>query len=93
MWLWINNDLVPVTLRIPREFYINFRSTPGDEELSEYYSRSKVARVLPRERPCLHLYKYSMTEDIYRQGEAYFSRIINNPNVDGAYELQVSLKL
>jgi DNA polymerase epsilon subunit 1 len=89
MWLAVNNDVVPVTIRIPREFYLNFKAPPKDDEFLEHYSRERVSKMLPRNRPCLHLYKYSMPEETYRQGESYFMNVINNPNVDGAYELQV----
>lgn len=89
MWLAINSDLVPVTLRIPREFYLNFKTAPHHDELEEHYNRERVVRTLPRDRPCQHLYKYSMSEEVFNQGESYFMNEINNPNVDGAYELQV----
>lgn len=89
MWLSVNSDLIPVTVRIPREFYLNFKTAPKPGEFEEHYSRERVVRTLPRDRTCLHLYKYSMAEETYLQGENYFMNEINNPNVDGAYELQV----
>ena len=89
MWLSVNSDLVPITLRIPREFYLNFKAAPKPGEFEEHYSRERVIRTLPRDKPCLHLYKYSMSEETYLQGENFFMNEINNPNVDGAYELQV----
>lgn len=89
MWLSVNSELVPITLRIPREFYLNFKAEPKADEYVQYYNRERVVRTLPRDRPCLHLYKYSMTEETFIQGESYFTHEINNPNVDGAYELQV----
>ncbi|THH04963.1 hypothetical protein EW145_g5144 [Phellinidium pouzarii] len=91
MWLCVNSDLVPVTLRIPREFYLNFKTLPKKDEFEEHYTRERVIRTLPRDRQCLNLYKYSMPEDTFLQGENYFTNEINNPNVDGAYELQVPL--
>ncbi|KAH8109429.1 DUF1744-domain-containing protein [Phellopilus nigrolimitatus] len=91
MWLCINSDLIPVTLRIPRVFYLNFKIPPKRDAYEEHYTRERVVRTLPRDRQCLHLYKYSMPEDVFLQGENYFTNEINNPNVDGAYELQVPL--
>jgi DNA polymerase epsilon subunit 1 len=37
------------------------------------------------------LFKISVEEGLYVAGESHFSGLINNPNVDGAYELQVPL--
>ncbi|TDL20354.1 DUF1744-domain-containing protein [Rickenella mellea] len=91
LWLSVNNDVVPVKLRIPREFYLNFKSEPKDDEFTHLYTRERVIRTLPRDRPCLHLYKYSMPEETYAQGETYFVNEMNNPNVDGVYELQIPL--
>ena len=91
MWLSVEGELIPITLRIPREFYLNFKSEPQADEYEEYYSREKVTRLLPRSRPCMHLYKYSMSEEIFTEGESHFSSEINNVNVDGAYELQVGI--
>lgn len=93
MWLCVNTELIPVTLRIPREFYLNFKTLPKMDEYVQHYSRERVIRTLPRDRSCLHLYKYSMSEETFLQGESYFMNEINNPNVDGAYELQVSCLL
>ncbi|KAL5483454.1 POL2 [Sanghuangporus weigelae] len=91
MWLCVNSELVSVTLRIPREFYLNFKTPPKEDEFEEHYSREQVIRTLPRNRPCSFLYKYSMSEETFLQGESYFTNEINNTNVDGAYELQVPL--
>ncbi|EJD08480.1 DUF1744-domain-containing protein [Fomitiporia mediterranea MF3/22] len=91
MWLCVNAELIPVTLRIPREFYLNFKAPPGRDEFEEHYIRDRVIRTLPRDRPCFHLYKYSMSEETFLNGESHFTNEINNPNVDGAYELQVPL--
>ncbi len=90
MWLSVNSELVPITLRIPREFYLNFKTPPKPDENAVHYSRERVIRTLPRERPCLHLYKYSMSEETYLEESVHFMAEINNPNVDGVYELQVS---
>ena len=90
MWLAVNNDVVPVTIRIPREFYLNYKTPPSeDTNLGEHYTRERVVRMLPHNRACLLLYKYSMPEETYKQAETFFMNKINQPNVDGAYELQV----
>ena len=44
---------------------------------------------MPRDRPCVNLYKVSVREDLYVEGHEHFIDITNDPNVDGVYELQV----
>jgi len=91
LWLSIDSDLVSVPLRIPREFYVHLKKP--DESLFEKnaYSVAKVTRSLPRDLPCNNLYKISVREDDYQEGQGHFIDITNDPNVDGVYELQVCI--
>lgn len=91
LWLSVDSDLVAVPLRIPREFYLHMR-TPAREGLfrTDLYSTEKVVRGLPRGLPCTNLYKVSVREDHYQEGQDHFIDLINDPNVDNAYETQVS---
>jgi len=89
LWLHVDNELVPVTLRIPREFYINLKQTPPEGTFDESYSHEKVVRTLPRNHPCLQLFKITASEDLYTREESHFINLVNNPNVDGVYELKV----
>ncbi|WVW81918.1 DNA polymerase epsilon catalytic subunit A [Kwoniella bestiolae CBS 10118] len=91
LWLAIDGTFQSVRLRIPREFYLNFKSFPVDGTFSDRYEATSVARVLPRGRSARHLFKLLVDEALFVEGESHFSSMINNPNVDGAYELQVPL--
>lgn len=90
--LWISTDsrLVNVPLRVPREFYLHLRNPPKANWFKrDLYNCEKVTRSLPRGRPCVNLYKLSVGESMYLQGEDHFVDLTNDPNVDGVYELQV----
>ncbi|KAJ3528968.1 hypothetical protein NM688_g7921 [Phlebia brevispora] len=90
--LWISTDsrLVAVPLRVPREFYLHLRNTPKASWFKkDLYKCEKVTRNLPRGRPCINLYKLTVSEGTYLQGEEHFMDLTNDPNVDGVYELQV----
>lgn len=92
--MWISNDgtLTPIPLRVPREFYLHHRTSPkGGRFNTELYTVEKVVRHLPRDTPCVNLYKVSVKEDIYIQGREHFIDLTNDPNVDGVYETQVSI--
>ncbi|KAI0826611.1 DUF1744-domain-containing protein [Trametes gibbosa] len=92
LWLSVDGTLSAVPLRIPREFYIHLRTAPKEDQFNhDLYQCEKVVRSLPRDRPCVHLYKITVREDIYEQGQEHFIDITNDPNVDGVYELQMPL--
>jgi DNA polymerase epsilon subunit 1 len=91
LWLAIDGTFQSVRLRVPREFYLNFKNMPAAGTFSDRYQAASVARVLPRGQPSRHLYRIQVDESLFTEGEAHFSSMINNPNVDGAFELQVPL--
>ncbi|KAI0777686.1 hypothetical protein BD413DRAFT_707015 [Trametes elegans] len=92
LWLSVDGTLSAVPLRIPREFYIHLRTTPKHDQFNhELYQCEKVVRSLPRDRPCMNLYKLTVREDLYVEGREHFIDITNDPNVDGVYELQLPL--
>ncbi|KAJ3500777.1 hypothetical protein NLJ89_g9640 [Agrocybe chaxingu] len=90
LWLSIDTEVVPVPLRIPREFYIHLKKPVENIFRPEYYSCTKVTRNLPRDAPCTNLYKIVVKEEVYQDIQEHFIDITNDPNVDGVYELQVS---
>lgn len=89
LWLSVDAELVSVTLRVPREFYLNLKQPPNEGTFDDRYKHENLARALPRNRPCLNLYKITTTEELYIREESQFINLINNPNVDGVYELKV----
>ncbi|EIW75641.1 DUF1744-domain-containing protein [Coniophora puteana RWD-64-598 SS2] len=94
LWLSVDNSVVSIPLRIPREFYLHFKTPPRDNLFhAEYYSCAKVVRHLPRNFQCNNLYKVSVKEDTYQEIEEHFTDLTNDPNVDGVFEMQVPLEL
>ncbi len=92
MWISVDQSLVPIPLRIPREFYIHTRTPPRANRFkTDMYASEKVVKALPRGTPCVNLYKLSVREDLFIQGQEHFIDLTNDPNVDGVYELQVRL--
>ncbi|THH26723.1 hypothetical protein EUX98_g7459 [Antrodiella citrinella] len=92
LWVSVDQQLVAIPLRIPREFYLHHRMPPkADRFKTEVYSVEKVVRSLPRDAPCVNLYKLSVREDMYLQGQEHFIDLTNDPNVDGVYESQIPL--
>jgi DNA polymerase epsilon subunit 1 len=91
LWLAINSSFQSIKLRVPREFYLNLKKKPSAGTFDPRYTAAPIVRTLPRGHPCRYLYKVTVDEQLYVDGEDHFSSLINNPNVDGAYELRVPL--
>ncbi|KAJ9116229.1 DNA polymerase epsilon catalytic subunit [Naganishia onofrii] len=90
LWLAINSSFQCVKLHIPREFYLNLKKKPKKGTFHPSYEAIPIARTLPRNHPSRHLYKITVNERVFVEEESHFSGLINHPNVDGAYELQVT---
>ncbi|GMK56709.1 hypothetical protein CspeluHIS016_0305490 [Cutaneotrichosporon spelunceum] len=93
LWLAIDNTFQSVRLRVQREFYLNFKQQPESDAFSDRYEASQVSRVLPRGQTPRHLFRLQVEEGLFVEGESHFSSLINNPNVEGAFELQVPLMI
>ncbi|UZJ54409.1 hypothetical protein CBS101457_003729 [Exobasidium rhododendri] len=91
LWISIDSRLHVLKIRIPRTFYINFKSLPAEGTFSDIYKAESVVRSLPRGVTCRHLFKITVDEDIYTAAQLHFSTLMNHPNVEGVYELQVPL--
>ncbi|KDQ64760.1 hypothetical protein JAAARDRAFT_145864 [Jaapia argillacea MUCL 33604] len=92
LWLSVDSKLVGIPLRIPREFYLHTRIPPKDGRFrTDLYSCDKVVRNLPRGLPCSNLFKVVVREEVYQEGQEHFIDLMNDPCVDGVYELQIPL--
>ncbi|KAF9073524.1 hypothetical protein BDP27DRAFT_1417011 [Rhodocollybia butyracea] len=91
LWLSVDSELIPLPLRISREFYVHLRTPKEEIFRTDFYSFEKVTRNLPRDLPCVNLYKITVREDLYREIGEHFIDLTNDPNVDGVFELQVPL--
>ncbi|KAK2460009.1 hypothetical protein APHAL10511_008015 [Amanita phalloides] len=93
LWFSVDGALVSVPLRIPREFFLHFKKQPSDIFRNELYLVEKVTRHLPHDAPCVNLYRISVGEHVYQENQEHFINLMNDPNVDGVYELQIPLEI
>ncbi|KAG8738813.1 DNA polymerase epsilon catalytic subunit [Ceratobasidium sp. 414] len=89
LWLSLEGKLVSISLRIPREFYLNLKNN-DDKLFDKSYKTENVVRTLPRNHPCMNLFRVTVPETQFLEMESHFAHLTNNPNVDGVYEMQVS---
>jgi DNA polymerase epsilon subunit 1 len=92
MWLLIQDSLQSVRLRIPRQFLVNFVDLPeGRGVFPDECEVEAISRTLPRAQRALNLVRLSTSEEAYIRDEPFYGELLNGPNVDGVYELQVPL--
>ncbi|XP_073950246.1 DNA polymerase epsilon catalytic subunit 1 [Choristoneura fumiferana] len=89
LWALVGSDLHQIKLTVPRIFYVNSRvARPAD---SGSYWR-KCSRVLPRAHPAIHLYQYTVPEQLYREHQEELIGELSAPEIEGIYETQMSLE-
>ena len=89
MWLAVDSEIVQVKLRVPREFYLNLKTTPAKDFFLTNYSATEISRTLPRNHSSSHLYQIKVSEDTFKHESSHFAYVMNNPLTDGVYETQV----
>lgn len=90
-WLLIRDSLQCVRLRVPRQFYLNLEGMPAEGAWPDGTAVEAVSRTLPRGQRALNLVRVSVPEDVYVREDAAFALLVNRPEVDGVYELQLPL--
>ena len=91
VFLLIKDSFQVVRLRVPRQFYLNLDSMPAEEDWPGECQVEKLSRTLPRNQRALNLVRVTTQEDVFVREESAFSLLLNRPEVDGVYELQVPL--
>ncbi|KAJ0173535.1 hypothetical protein K1T71_010684 [Dendrolimus kikuchii] len=89
LWGLVGSELHQIKLTVPRVFYVNQRV--GRASDSGQYWR-KCNRILPRAHPVLHLYQYTVPEDLYREHQEELMGELSAPEIEGIYETQMSLE-
>lgn len=66
LWVMIGDELHNIRMNVPRVFYVNQRH-PETNENENLISRTKVNMILPRARPVLNLYQYTIMENDFNE--------------------------
>ncbi len=87
MWTLVDTDLYPVSLQIPRIFYVNqIKPLEKDSSLCR-----RSTKHLPRSQASYNLYEYLIPENIFQKHYNDIMLEFSNPNVEGIYEMNVPL--
>ena len=100
-WCLVEQELVQIKIKVPRIFYVNYRTALEEQiastQRSTAYERAikncsqKVNRLLPRCAQAYHLYEYRLDESHFRDYYTDILTDLSNPNIEGVYEINVPL--
>lgn len=68
LWAMVGDELHNIRMNIPRIFYVNQRQTETNE-YKKLISCTKVNMILPRARPVLNLYQYTINESDFNDAK------------------------
>lgn len=67
LWAMIGDELHNIRMNIPRVFYVNRRQPESNDNNEKFITCTKVNMILPRARPVLNLYQYSIVEKDFNE--------------------------
>ncbi|KAH8888486.1 DUF1744-domain-containing protein [Thozetella sp. PMI_491] len=89
----IDNKIHTVKLQVPRQVYLNLKSQElPDVEVAGCHVE-QVNHTLPNGHPSVHLFKMTVSEEVYFREAEKFSLLFNHPSVEGVYEKQLPLNV
>ncbi|KMQ44698.1 Ribonuclease H-like domain [Trichophyton rubrum] len=85
----IDRKVHTITIKIPRQIFINFKDVNLPDVDITGCSVQKVNHTLPNGHPSVHLFQLSMPEETYLREASKISLLLNHPSVEGVYEKKV----
>lgn len=86
LWALVQNELHQIKLIVPKVFYANLRVEKKSNEEGALFQKCNN-KTLPRGAQIHNLYKYTVPNRLYDEFAESLSFEMNDPNVDGIYEL------
>ena len=78
---------------VPRTLYTNSRVPMEIMRDSDSFQTRRVSRILPRSHRPMNLYEINLSESRFKRNEKTLSNFLTHPDLEGVYELGVSLLL
>lgn len=87
----INQKIHSLTVKVPRQVYLNLKGLELPDVDIQGCTVEKVNHALPNGHPSVHLFRLTLSEEIYMQESEKLASLFNHPSVEGVYERQVPL--
>ena len=87
----IDKRIHTLVVKVPRQFYLNLSGQALPAVDIDGCTVEKVSHTLPNGHPSVHLFKLSMSEEIYVREARKIAALYSHPSVEGVYEKQLPL--
>ncbi|EGU78005.1 hypothetical protein FOXB_11482 [Fusarium oxysporum f. sp. conglutinans Fo5176] len=92
-YVLIDAKIHTLKVNVPRQVFLNLKSKDLPDVEVEGCEVEQVNYTLPNGHPSSHLFKLTVSEDVYFNESEKFSLLFNHPSVEGVYEKQVPLNI
>ena len=89
----IDSKVHRLKVKVPRTVFLNLKGKELPDIEIDGCEAEKVTHTLPNGHPSVHLFKLTMSEDVYVNEAQKISLLFNHPSVEGVYEKQVPLNV
>ncbi|RFU26627.1 hypothetical protein B7463_g9716, partial [Scytalidium lignicola] len=89
----IDSKIHTLKINVPRRVFLNLKSKELPDIEVDGCEAQKVTHTLPNGHPSVHLFKLTMSEEVYVNEAQKMSLLFNHPSVEGVYERQVPLNI
>lgn len=87
----IDKKVHTLMVKVPRQVFLNLKGKGLPDVVIEGCKVEKVSHTLPNGHPSVHLFKLTMSEEVYVNDAHKLAVLFNHPSVEGVYEKQVPL--
>lgn len=92
-YVLIDSKIHTVKINVPRQVFLNLKSKELPDIVVDGCHVEQVSHTLPNGHSSVHLFKLTVSEEIYFAESEKFSLLFNHPSVEGVYEKQLPLNL
>ncbi|KAI9750889.1 MAG: DNA polymerase epsilon catalytic subunit [Chaenotheca gracillima] len=89
LFVLIDKKIQSLKVKVPRQFFLNLKEDDVPHFDVPECTVEKVNHTLPNGHPSAHLFKMSMSEDVFVENQEAFERVFNHHSVEGIYEMNV----
>ncbi|KAJ5749780.1 DNA polymerase epsilon catalytic subunit A [Penicillium manginii] len=85
----IDQKIQALNVKVPRQFFVNLkRESLPDIEVPDC-EVEKVNHTLPNGHPSVHLFKLSLSEDVFLEEAEKMDALFQHPSIEGVYERNI----
>jgi DNA polymerase epsilon subunit 1 len=92
-YVLIDSKIHTLKVKVPRQIFLNLKGKELPDIEVDGCEAEKVSHTLPNGHPSVHLFKLTMSEEVYVNDAQKLSLLFNHPSVEGVYEKQVPLSV